>query len=341
MIVYTSNETLPKKTVGVTEELPQNQPNVSVLKRQEIKDNRIQLSRTSLPVTKEAVARHKQLSLSQGDSPLAKRLAVQSKIVSPNQRNGLVAKQPDVQQRHCSQIQHNARSPVAMETDVSSSRSSIPVAKEPATHQKCEPLNQVRNSVSKQLVVDLSDLSSSPKEIKLSTDRARSPVAKQPDIKLKRMSLSQGNNPVSKQPVNIQRLLLSQGASRSPRQGAELSPEHHLSLSRERDVAKELCTKSTRMSLSQGNSPVAKEPVSKAKRLSLSQGNSPVAKQPVARGIRLSLNKVAKRAVPKIKRLSSTKENGQKLVQKSLLQYAFKKPMKGTFFDISNLFEFM
>ena len=314
--------------MDATEELPPNQPNLYVIKRQGIKGNRMLLSQTCLAVTKEAVARHKQLSLSQGDSPLAKRLAVQSNTVSPNR---LLAKQPNVQRRHCSQNQHNAESPVAIETDVSSSRTSSPIAKEPATHQKCTPLNQGRNPVPKQPVVGISDLPSSPKEI---TDRARSPVAKQPNVELKRVSLSQGSNPVSKQPVNIQRLLLSQGVSRSPRQDVDLSPDRHLPLSAGSHVAKE------RMSLSQGNSPVTKEPVSKAKRLSLSQGNSSVTKQPVAKGIRLSLNKVAKRTVPRTKRLSSTKENGQKFVQKSLLQYAFKKSLKGTFFDISNLFEF-
>ena len=101
---------------------------------------------------------------------MAKWLGVQSKIVSPNQRNGLVAKQPEVQLKHCLENQHDAESPVVIETDVSSSRSSSPVVQEPATHEKCEPVNQGHNPVSKQPVVDLSDLSSSPKEVKLSTD---------------------------------------------------------------------------------------------------------------------------------------------------------------------------
>ena len=68
-------------------ELPRSQPNLSVVKRQEIKEKRMLLSQMCLSVTKEAVTRHKQLSLNQGDSPVAKRPAVQS--VSPNQRNGL------------------------------------------------------------------------------------------------------------------------------------------------------------------------------------------------------------------------------------------------------------
>ena len=260
---HTSNGIVPTEAMNVVQQLPRSRPNLSVVKRQEIKEKGMSLSQMCLSVTKEAVARHKQLSLSQGDSPVANRVAIESNSVSPNQRNGLVAKQPDVHQRRgVRQSQCNAESPVAIETDLLSSRSSNPVAEGPATHLKCLPLSQRSNPVCKQTVVDLTDLPSSPKEVKLSRIRSRSPVAKQLDVEPKGLSSSEGGNSASKQSVSKQRFLHGQGEPRSPRQDADLSIEGHLTWS-------------------QGNSPVTKEPVSKAQRLSLSQGNSPIARQPV------------------------------------------------------------
>ena len=343
------------------EQLPRRQPNLSVVKRQELKENRMSLSQMCLSVTKKAVAIHKQLSLSQGDSPVAKRPAVQSNSVSPNRTNGLIAKQPNGHQTRCAQQSHcNAESPVAIETDLLSSRSSSPVAEEPATDLERVALSQGSKPVSKQTVVDITDLPSSPKEV-----RARSP-AKQPDVEPKGLSSNEGSNPVSKQPANIQRFLHGQGVPKSPRIDAELFIEDRPSASHGNSpVTKEAVAKAKRLSLSQGNSPVTKQPVnmqrfllgqgltksprqnadlSTGRRLSLSQGNSPVTKQPVTRAKRLSLsqaakggrslnqgnnNPVAKRPVPKIKRLQSSQENGQKFKQKSLFQFDFIKSPKG------------